>query len=53
LPLIARWRPSTEVFAEAARQVGELLGAESAWMDRYDRPRAELALSREQFVASS
>jgi signal transduction histidine kinase len=34
--LIARGRPSTEVFAEVAREVGELLGAESAWMDRYD-----------------
>src|SRR5258707_8453500 len=34
--LIARERPSTEVFAEVAREVGELLGAESAWMDRYD-----------------
>jgi GAF domain-containing protein len=34
--LIARGRPSKEVFAEVAREVGELLGAESAWMDRYD-----------------
>jgi signal transduction histidine kinase len=34
--LIARGRPSTEVFAEVAREVGELLGAESAWMDCYD-----------------
>jgi signal transduction histidine kinase len=34
--LVARGRPSTEVFAEVAREVGELLDAESAWMDRYD-----------------
>jgi GAF domain-containing protein len=34
--LIARGRPSTEVFSEVAREVGTLLGAESAWMDRYD-----------------
>jgi GAF domain-containing protein len=34
--LIALGRPSTEVFSEVAREVGKLLGAESAWMDRYD-----------------
>ena len=34
--LVARGRPSSEVFAEVAREVGELLNAESAWMDRYD-----------------
>jgi signal transduction histidine kinase len=34
--LIGRGRPSREVFAEVAREVGELLGAEGAWMDRYD-----------------
>ncbi|HWW90185.1 MAG TPA: GAF domain-containing protein, partial [Solirubrobacteraceae bacterium] len=34
--LVARGRASTEVFAEVAREVGELLGAESTWMDRYD-----------------
>jgi GAF domain-containing protein len=34
--LVARGRPSTEVFAEVAREVGELLDAESAWMDRFD-----------------
>jgi GAF domain-containing protein len=34
--LVARGRPSREVFAEVACEVGELLDAESAWMDRYD-----------------
>jgi GAF domain-containing protein len=34
--LVARGRPSSEVFAEVAREVGVLLDAESAWMDRYD-----------------
>jgi hypothetical protein len=34
--LVARGRPSAEVFAEVAGEVGELLDAESAWMDRYD-----------------
>jgi signal transduction histidine kinase len=34
--LVARGSPATEVFAEVAREVGELLGAESAWMHRYE-----------------
>jgi signal transduction histidine kinase len=34
--LVARESPATEVFAEVAREVGELLGAESAWMHRYE-----------------
>jgi signal transduction histidine kinase len=34
--LMARGRPSTVVFAEVAREVGGLLGAESAWVDRFD-----------------
>ena len=34
--LVARASPATEVFADVAREVGELLGAESAWMHRYE-----------------
>jgi signal transduction histidine kinase len=34
--LVARGSPATEVFAVVAREVGELLGAESAWMHRYE-----------------
>jgi signal transduction histidine kinase len=34
--LVARGSPAPEVFAEVAREVGELLGAESAWMHRYE-----------------
>jgi GAF domain-containing protein len=34
--LVARGSPAREVFAEVAREVGELLGAESAWMHRYE-----------------
>jgi signal transduction histidine kinase len=34
--LVARGSPATPVFAEVAREVGELLGAESAWMHRYE-----------------
>jgi GAF domain-containing protein len=34
--LVARGSPATEVFAEVTREVGELLGAESAWMHRYE-----------------
>jgi GAF domain-containing protein len=34
--LVARELPSTEVFAEVAREVGLLLHTESAWMHRYE-----------------
>jgi signal transduction histidine kinase len=34
--LVARELPSTEVFAEVAREVGVLLRAEGAWMHRYE-----------------
>jgi signal transduction histidine kinase len=34
--LVARGSPAPQVFAEVAREVGELLGAESAWMHRFD-----------------
>jgi signal transduction histidine kinase len=34
--LVARGLPSTEVFAEVAREVGLLLRTESAWMHRYE-----------------
>jgi GAF domain-containing protein len=34
--LVARGSPATDVFPEVAREVGQLLGAESAWMHRYD-----------------
>jgi signal transduction histidine kinase len=34
--LVARGSPAMEVFAEVAREVGELLDAESAWMHRYE-----------------
>jgi signal transduction histidine kinase len=34
--LVARASPAAEVFAEVAREVGELVGAESAWMHRYE-----------------
>jgi GAF domain-containing protein len=34
--LVARGSRATEVFAEVSREVGELLGADSAWMHRYE-----------------
>src|SRR4051794_2910944 len=38
--LVAREAPPEEVFAKVAAEVGELLGAESAWMNRFEQDGA-------------